>query len=213
MATQNRKFRGIWIPGEIWFEKSLNPIEKIILVEIDSLDQSENGCWATNKHIAELCQCSETTVSKSISKLVKLGYLEVKAFNGRSRFLKSRLSNFEKQFSENSTADFQKLKQSNTSNNQINNTKKRDVSAKRQPFAPPTLEEIEIYCQERNSSVDPYRFFDYFTASDWYDSNGKKVVSWKQKIIAWERHQTPQSTTGKNGIAINITPSKLDKLF
>lgn len=213
MATQNRKFRGIWIPGEIWFEKSLNPIEKIILVEIDSLDQSENGCWATNKHIAELCQCSETTVSKSISKLVKLGYLEVKAFNGRSRFLKSRLSNFEKQFSENSTADFQKLKQSNTSNNQINNTKKRDVSAKRQPFAPPTLEEIEIYCQERNSSVDPNHFFDYFTASDWYDSNGKKVVSWKQKIIAWERHQTPQSTTGKNGIAINITPSKLDKLF
>lgn len=213
MATQNRKFRGIWIPGEIWFEKSLNPIEKIILVEIDSLDQSENGCWATNKHIAELCQCSETTVSKSISKLVKLGYLEVKAFNGRSRFLKSRLSNFEKQFSENSTADFQKLKQSNTSNNQINNTKKRAVSAKRQPFAPPTLEEIEIYCQERNSSVDPNRFFDYFTASDWYDSNGKKVVSWKQKIIAWERHQTPQSTTGKNGIAINITPSKLDKLF
>ncbi len=182
-------------------------------MEIDSLDQSENGCWATNKHIAELCQCSETTVSKSISKLVKLGYLEVKAFNGRSRFLKSRLSNFEKQFSENSTADFQKLKQSNTSNNQINNTKKRDVSAKRQPFAPPTLEEIEIYCQERNSSVDPNRFFDYFTASDWYDSNGKKVVSWKQKIIAWERHQTPQSTTGKNGIAINITPSKLDKLF
>ena len=53
-------------------------------------------------------------------------------------------------------------------------------------FIIPTLSEIEDYCRERNNDVDPKKFFDYFEANDWIDSKGKKVQSWKQKIITWE---------------------------
>ena len=53
-------------------------------------------------------------------------------------------------------------------------------------FVPPTLEEVTAYCQQRNSSVDPQKFYDYFSAGDWKDSEGKPVKSWKQKIITWE---------------------------
>lgn len=53
-------------------------------------------------------------------------------------------------------------------------------------FVPPTLEEIEEYVRERNSSVDPKKFYDYFTEGGWIDSKGKPVRSWKQKLITWE---------------------------
>ena len=54
-------------------------------------------------------------------------------------------------------------------------------------FVPPTLEEVEAYCEERNSSVDPKTFFDYFTAGNWKDSKGNQVKNWKQKLITWEK--------------------------
>ena len=77
----------------------------------------------------------------------------------------------------------------------------------RKPFTPPTLEEIKAYCLERKNNVDAKKFFDYFSASDWHDSKGNKVKSWKQKVITWENNgfnnktqnqqqSTQQETTG-----------------
>lgn len=58
-------------------------------------------------------------------------------------------------------------------------------------FTPPTLEEVQAYCRERNNSVNPQKFYDYFSASDWVDSKGNKVRNWKQKVITWEAHSDP----------------------
>ena len=82
---------------EIWLDKRLNALEKVILTEIDSLDNEETGCYASNKYLAEFCQCSETKISTAISKLIDLEYIYVKSFDGRTRILKSRVSNFERQ--------------------------------------------------------------------------------------------------------------------
>lgn len=73
----------------------------------------------------------------------------------------------------------------------------------RKPFIPPTLEDVEKYCKERNNGVDAKKFFDYFDAADWIDSKGNPVRNWKQKVITWEsyakqteRNDTNGSTTG-----------------
>ena len=84
---------------------------------------------------------------------------------------------------------------------------------KRKPFVPPTLEEVTAYCESRRSTVDPKTFYEYFSASDWYDSKGQKVKSWKQKVITWESHGKDRKTVGANGIPINNAPSDLDGLF
>ena len=122
MEENKRDFKGVWIPKEIWLDKRLNALDKVILTEIDSLDSSERGCFASNKHIADFCQCSETKVSTSISKLIGYGYLYVQKFDGRQRELKSRLSKFERQDFKNCEADSQNLKESNIDNNTDNNT-------------------------------------------------------------------------------------------
>lgn len=210
MATENRDFKGVWIPKTVWCDTRLNALDKIILTEIDSLDMGEDGCWASNQYIADFCQCSVTKVSTAISKLIEYGYLSVKLFDGRQRILKSRLSNFERQTFKNSKADLQNLKESNTRNNTSNKPLKDGQKRKR--FVPPTLEEVEAYCRERRNGVDPKKFYDYFTESDWVDSRGQKVRSWKQKIITWEGH-TNKKTVGTNGIPISNTASELDGLF
>lgn len=122
--TNDRDFKGVWVPKEVWLDGKLNALDKIILAEVDSLDQGEKGCYASNKYIAEFCQCSETKVSTAISKLIQLGYLYVQNFDGRQRILKSRLSNFERQTSKKRKAESQNLKEINIEINTNNNTEK-----------------------------------------------------------------------------------------
>ena len=104
-----RDFKGIWIPKEIWLDDRLNALEKMILMEIDSLDTDEKGCYATNDYIAEFCQCTSTKVSLAVKKLVELEYIEVVKFDGRRRLIKSRLENNYKQTLRNLKADFKNI--------------------------------------------------------------------------------------------------------
>lgn len=61
-------------------------------------------------------------------------------------------------------------------------------------FTPPTLEEVQAYCKERNSPVDAQKFFDYFTAGGWKDAKGNPVRNWKQKLLTWEQYQAQPVT-------------------
>ena len=77
-------------------------------------------------------------------------------------------------------------------------------------FVPPTLEEVEEYVKERNSSVDPQTFYDYYTEGNWADAKGNKVKNWKQKLITWEKGDANgrvQSVPGKNK-SDNRTPER-----
>ena len=64
------------------------------------------------------------------------------------------------------------------------NTNEKRAGARENP---PTLEEIEKYCRERNSPVDPKKFFEYFDTGGWKDSKGQPVRNWKQKLLTWEK--------------------------
>ena len=37
--------------------------------------------------------------------------------------------------------------------------------------------------------VDCEYFYNYFNDSNWIDSKGHKVHSWKQKMLTWEKHE------------------------
>lgn len=78
---------------------------------------------------------------------------------------------------------------------------------KRERFVPPTLDEVRAYCRQRNSSVDPVQFYDYFTADPsraWIDAKGQPVLNWKQKIVTWEKFNvTPKRQQVDDGRATN----------
>ena len=70
----NRDFKGVWIPKEVWLDEKLSWMEKLFLVEIDSLD-AEKGCFASNRYFGQFFQLSNSRVSEIISQLVEKGYV------------------------------------------------------------------------------------------------------------------------------------------
>ena len=84
-------------------------------------------------------------------------------------------------------------------NDNIDNkpTKKTNKKANKK-FVPPTLEEIENYCKEKNYNIDTQFFYEYFTEGNWVDSKGNKVKNWKQKIITWSKGKKTENKPVKN---------------
>ena len=119
-----RDFKGVWIPKEVWLDERLGALDKIILMEIDSLDNGDEHCFASNEYLAEFCQCSESKITQAISKLIECGYIKVEKFDGRKRFLGSRLVKFVRQPRKICEADWQKMADNNIDNNIDNNNKK-----------------------------------------------------------------------------------------
>lgn len=63
----------------------------------------------------------------------------------------------------------------NTNINKQNSTKKQ-----------PTYQEVLEYAKERGREDLAKKFYDYYTAMEWTDKDGKKVLRWKGKFITWE---------------------------
>lgn len=84
MEEQQRQFKGIWIPKEIWLNKDLTFQEKIILVEIDSYDDGQVGCFATNKHFVNNFAINSSRISQIIQSLQRKNYITITYdFNGK----------------------------------------------------------------------------------------------------------------------------------
>lgn len=180
--------------------------------------------------IAGLCTLSKDgkdSIMNALAELEEFGFLtRSKVTDDKGRFAGYDYDIYEnpqteKPYAENPNTDKPNTENppqlnTNTSNTKESKTNKpntKDTGAKRKRFTPPTLDEVRAYCLERKNNVDPQKFYDYFTASDWYDSKGKKVVSWKQKIITWEGYSNNKKTVGANGVPISNAPSDLDGLF
>ena len=120
---ENRDFKGVWIPKEIWLNTDLSIIEKVLLVEIDSLDNSDKGCFASNEYLAKFVQLSEGRVANIISNLKKRKFLIQVFFDGRNRGL--RISKSESSFNENVKAEYTKTGKQNTQKREYNNTENK----------------------------------------------------------------------------------------
>lgn len=84
MEEQQRQFKGIWIPKEIWLNKELTMQEKMILVEIESYDNGEIGCYASNKHFVSNFGINSSRISQIIQSLQRKNYITINyEYNGK----------------------------------------------------------------------------------------------------------------------------------
>ena len=68
---QKRKWAGLWFPKELWFDEKLEPTEKILLLEINSLDTEKLGCVASNEYLAKFLGTKERQIRTYIQRLKK----------------------------------------------------------------------------------------------------------------------------------------------
>lgn len=200
MEEQERQFKGIWIPSEIWLTEELSLQEKVVLVEIDSLEDKEKGCYASNKYFANFFKLSPGRISQIITNLIDKDYIEVKYIT-KGKEIKERQIRIKRPpyplvrklntYLENDDRGIKKTKEgylenAKENNITINNIKNNNKGVNKNT---PTLEEIKDYCLNvRHNKVDYKKFYDYFTEGNWIDSKGNKVKNWKQKVITWEKN-------------------------
>lgn len=65
-------------------------------------------------------------------------------------------------------------------------------------FAPPSVDEVRAYCQERRNQVDPERFVDFYASNGW--KVGKNPMKdWRAAVRTWEKRDDnkPQAPPGR----------------
>lgn len=71
--------------------------------------------------------------------------------------------------------------------NRREENRKEDINNIRKSvaFAPPTLEEVKNYCQERNNGVNPDKWHDFYSSKGWMVGKNK-MKDWKAAVRTWE---------------------------
>lgn len=89
--SEERAFRGVWIPADVWLNRDLSMQEKVMLVEIDSLQSPTRGCYKSNKKLAEFFQLSPNRVSEIIGSLAKKGWIRVEQIRNGKQIVERRI--------------------------------------------------------------------------------------------------------------------------
>lgn len=176
----DRDFKGVWIPKEIWLDNQLSLQEKMLLVEIDSLSKTEQGCYASNEHFADFLQLSKERARKVIASLVNKGYVQSRLeYKQGSRELNKR---WLKVTYPPMVGTYQPpMVETYHDNNTV-----RVIQNKSNIFSPPTLAEVQAYCKAQGYHFNADDFYDYYEASKWHKADGKAVKNWKQCCVTWE---------------------------
>lgn len=134
-------------------------------------------------------------------------------YRARNELIQRNLIDFKKGINQNQSGKYQIIEfvtaddtahdtpndTADDTNNKLNKTKLKKKNIKKE-FKAPSLEEINQYVTEKQLKVDSEYFYNYFTAGNWIDSEGKEVKNWKQKLITWSNNNKSKD--------IKITPSK-----
>ena len=215
------------IPANVRYDESLPPNAKLLYGEITALCNAEGYCWASNKYFADLYGVADRTIRRWLRSLNERGYIESKVFYKKGskeierRFItiahqpmdenvltlrtemtsptdKNVLTPSDKNVLDNNTSSF---------NNTSNNTNEYKDKPSRTRFTPPTLEEVQGYCKERNNHIDAQRFIDYYTSNGW--KVGKNPMKdWKATVRNWERtskaEQPKEQQQGTGNIFVDM---------
>ena len=180
----DRIVKGIWIPIEIWQNRSLSWNEKILLMEIDSFTAKDRECYISNEYIAELLGVSVSWASKCLSHLLELGLVRVVKFDGRKRYVESTIQ-FKADLNESSMQDGTKVQHTNN-NEYINNNSLYKKGSSR--FQKPTIEEIRQYCLEKGYNVDAEQFFNFYESKGWLVGKSP-MKNWRAAVSTWNKRE------------------------
>jgi len=218
--VEERKFKGIWIPKEIWITDELSLQEKVILVEIDSLDDEEKGCFASNKYFAEFFKLSSSRVSQIIKQLHDKGYLDITYnYNGKEiteRLIKIKRPPYPQVFNKLNTylenddrgikfskeGYLENAKDNNTYiNNTNNNNNKKEINKERKENIESVVRYLNLTLDTRYKATSQNivkhinaRFEEGYTLDDFFDVIEGKYEEWKGTEM--EKYLRPDTLFG-----------------
>lgn len=71
-------------------------------------------------------------------------------------------------------------------NENVNEKEKNNLKViKKEKFQKPTIEEINLYCRERNNTISAEQFFNFYESKGWRVGN-QAMKDWRAAVRTWE---------------------------
>jgi|MDSX01.1.fsa_nt_gb hypothetical protein len=213
------------VPADVRYNKSLPMGARMLYGELTALCNQEGYCWATNAYFSELYEVGDRTISSWVSKLKEAGHIDVQMIlregskQVQARHItiasarpieeilhtprKNLLEGVEENFHTPTKKTSKGIVQANNTNNNTSNKR----------FAPPTVFDVQVYCNEKQYSIDAEHFVNYYEARGWM-LNKVKMKSWKAALATWVKRDQNKKVPAKNAGSIknrNIAESLSDR--
>ena len=86
---------------------------------------------------------------------------------------------------------------------------RKKVAPKKERFKPPTVQEVQEYCNERQNGIQAYTFVNFYQSKGWKVGN-QPMIDWRAAVRTWEQKNkqngitnTKQSGFSNNGAVSN----------
>lgn len=195
VQSDQRDFKGVWIPKDIWLNKELNVMQKLFLVEIDSLD-NDAGCYASNKYFSEFFGVSKGRCTQIIKELEAKGLVTIqieregKLIIKRTLRVVNKLNRVVRKLNKGS----ENIKQGYLGNDEESNTplnNSLDNARKEKKLTFGEFQKVKLTEDEYQSLIKDYGEVitkEYIQRLDEYmASTGKKYSSHKATMLSWMR--------------------------
>lgn len=87
-------------------------------------------------------------------------------------------------------------KQSKVEESKVKKSRVEESNTRARRAAPPSVEEVRIYCEKNGFGIDPETFVDYYTARGWTYGQGKPVKDWQAAVKTWAHRDKERETQG-----------------
>ena len=199
------------LTADVRYDKTLKPLARLLYAEITALCNKEGYCWSSNQYFADLYEVDPKTVSGWIGQLKTRGYITVQLEYKEGtkqvlkRYIRINEGGMDKIMDtlpikkcipspQNDGDPPHKIMEDNkTINNTFNNTTNKGTR-----FTPPSVDEVNDYCDQRNNSVDPQTFIDFYQAKGWMVGKNK-MKDWKACVRTWETNRKQRSKPKQQG--------------
>lgn len=75
--------------------------------------------------------------------------------------------------------------------------KRKKVPPKKKKFNPPSVQDVQDYCNERKNGISAYTFVNFYQSKGW-KVGGQKMVDWEAAVRTWENKSKKENNqTGK----------------
>ena len=173
-------------------ELGLKGNELIVYATIYGFTQDgEHWFYGTKGYLAEWCGATKGTVGNCLKSLIDKGLIE-----RRERVEHCQLR-IEYRATKNLTPPTKNCTTPRIKIDPINNLEVQPSDKPIDKWKAPTVDEVAEYVREKGYHFDPKHFHDYYEASGWRMQSGKRVKSWKQCCVTWERNHKGDEPSGQ----------------
>ena len=146
-------------------------------------------------------QLTNREIRTAIDHLKSTGELTVKKTNRYSIFTINNYNLYQLSDSQNDSQATVKRQSSDSLTSAIEEKKevyKESITKviPKKNFVPPTVDEVQKYCRERNNNIDAQNFVDFYESKGWMIGKNK-MKDWKAAVRNWERKEQNESKTKK----------------